>query len=79
MRAISECEDGPLNCVEVIKHAPVGLQPNHISVEYLFSSLRTKKDVKLFGPKLFEWFLVYGLTIDKNFLFGKYNHDGQLP
>ncbi|RIA95524.1 hypothetical protein C1645_734016 [Glomus cerebriforme] len=66
MRAVSECKYGPLSCVEIIKHTPIGLQPNHISVKYLFSSIQTKKDIKLFGSILFEVVIKQGIFLDRD-------------
>jgi pentatricopeptide repeat protein len=68
MKAVSECKYGPLNCMEIIKYTPIGLQLNHISVKYLFSSLRTKKDIKLFGSTLFEIVIKQEIIISKDVL-----------
>ncbi|GBB90515.1 hypothetical protein RclHR1_01750014 [Rhizophagus clarus] len=68
MKAVSECKYGPLSCVEIIKYTPIGLQLNHLSVKYLFSSIQTKKDIKLFGPILFEFVIKQEIILSKDVL-----------
>ncbi|CAI2182041.1 6446_t:CDS:2 [Funneliformis geosporum] len=63
MRAISDCNYGPLSCAEFIQHTSIGLRPNHISVKYLFASIQTKHDFKLFGSALFQLIIKQGIII----------------
>jgi len=66
MRAVSDCKYGPLSCVEFFQHIPTGLQPNHISIKYLFSSIQTKNDIKSFGSTLFQVVIKQGIIISKD-------------
>ncbi|PKC12491.1 hypothetical protein RhiirA5_496903 [Rhizophagus irregularis] len=68
MKAISECKYGPLSFMEMIKYTPIGLQLNHISVKYLFSSIQTKKDIKSFGSTLFEFVIKQEIILSKDVL-----------
>ncbi|CAG8548195.1 16104_t:CDS:2 [Funneliformis mosseae] len=66
MRAISDCKYGPLSCAEFIQHTSIGLRPNHISVKYLFASIQSKYDFKLFGSALFQLIINQGIIISKD-------------